>query len=158
MKLLALEDKLTEDDLKMFWALTATDYKNDIYKIVDNISFYLQQPHFEFFFNQIIESPIEKLVMEDFQCLSEFGKFTKDDTFKEKCANFFWKIISSSASCREDIVQTAVTKFCEMVKVWDMEKKTPFFTMMTQNLKDKKSSYATLKLYKGLIQDIKDKS
>lgn len=48
---MAQQDKLTEEDLKMFWALTATDYKNDIYKIIDNISFYLQQPHFEFFFN-----------------------------------------------------------------------------------------------------------
>jgi hypothetical protein len=34
--------------------------------------------------------------MEEFSCLSELGKYARDDTFKERVSEFFWNVISNS--------------------------------------------------------------
>ena len=44
-----------------------------------------------------------------------------------------------------------------MVKNWDMNKKHEFFISLTDNIEKHKSSIASIKLFKGLIKDQKDK-
>ena len=65
--------------LEQFWSLTKADYKFEIYKIINEIAFYLKQEHINYFFEQIRLIPAEKLAIEEFQCLSELGKYAKDD-------------------------------------------------------------------------------
>jgi hypothetical protein len=65
--------------------------------------------------------------MEEFQCLSELGKYSKTDEFKVKVGNFFWEIICNSDLYKEELVNNCISKFCEMVKGWDLKKKYEFF-------------------------------
>jgi hypothetical protein len=62
-------------------------------------------------FDQISNKiPTEKLEMEEFSCLSELGKFSKDrDTgFQEKIAQFFWDIIISKESRNLELLDSCV--------------------------------------------------
>lgn len=79
LKLLLQEDALSEQLMDQFWSLTRAHYKFEVYKILNESSFYLKQQHIDFFFDQIKLIPLEKLGIEEFQVLSELGKFTKDD-------------------------------------------------------------------------------
>jgi hypothetical protein len=45
-----------------------------------------------------------------------------------------------------------------MVKYWDLKAKHEFFVGLTKNLSENKSSIPSLKLFKGLLKDQKDKS
>lgn len=71
--------------------------------------------------------PAEKIAMEEFQCLSELGKYGKSDDFKEEVSQYFWRIICNSDLYKDDLVNSCITKFCEMVKHWDIEKKYDLF-------------------------------
>jgi hypothetical protein len=44
-----------------------------------------------------------------------------------------------------------------MVKNWEISKKHNFFIQLTKNLQDNKSSLASIRLFKGLIKDQKDR-
>ena len=52
--------------MEMFWSLAKSDYKLEIYKIINECSFYLKQQHIDYFFEQIKHVPPEKLGMEEF--------------------------------------------------------------------------------------------
>jgi hypothetical protein len=78
MKLLLTEEKLEIPLLEKFWALTKTDLKSEVYKIISDCSFYFLDDHLEFIFNQISQdTPVDKLDMEEFNCISELGKYAK---------------------------------------------------------------------------------
>jgi hypothetical protein len=82
LKLLLQEGTLTLQLMEMFWSLTKADYKFEIYKIINECSFYFKQEHIDFFFEQIRQIPSEKLAIEEFQCLSELGKYARDEQFR----------------------------------------------------------------------------
>ena len=50
----------------MFWSLAKSEYKFEIYKIINECSFYLKQEHIDFFFKEIKQIPGEKLAIEEF--------------------------------------------------------------------------------------------
>ena len=97
------------------------------------------------------------MAIEEFQCLSELGKNSKDPKFKSNVTDFFWDIICNSDNYKEELVNNCITKFCEMVKYWDMKSKHDFFVGLTKNLSLNKSSIPSLKVFKGLIKDQKDR-
>lgn len=73
-------------------------------------------------------------------------------------SDFFWDIIcNSSDMVKEDLVNSCIIKFCEMVKNWDMTRKHYFFTVLVKNLADHKSSISSIRLFKGLVKDQKDR-
>jgi hypothetical protein len=90
--------------------------------------------------------------------LSELGKFAKETEFKEKVGQFFWSIICNSDSFKEEIVTNCITKFCEMVKLWDIQKKHTYFEKLTENLAANKSSIPCIRLFKGLLKDQKERA
>lgn len=138
----------------MFWGLARTaDYKFEVYKIVNEISVWLAQDHIDFIFKQIKQTVPEKMAIEEFQCLSELGKYSKDVSFKRSVTDFFWEIICNADNYKEELVNNCITKFCEMVKYWDISIKHEFFIGLTKNLEQNKSSISTLKLFKNLIKD-----
>ena len=85
--------------------------------------------------------------------LSELGKYSKDASFKRSVTDFFWEIICNADNYKEELVNNCITKFCEMVKYWDISIKHEFFIGLTKNLEQNKSSISTLKLFKNLIKD-----
>ncbi len=52
--------------MEMFWSLAKADYKFEIYKILNDVAFFLKQEHINFFFEQIKQIPSEKLAIEEF--------------------------------------------------------------------------------------------
>lgn len=95
--------------------------------------------------------------LEEFHSISELGKYSKDFDFKKKVSEFFWTIICNSDSYKEDLVNNCISKFCEMVKYWDMQTKHDFFVTLQENLEREQSSISCLKLFKSLIKDQKDR-
>ena len=73
--------------------MSKSDYKPEVYKIVNEGAVLLKQEHMDFIFEQIQNIPPEKLTLEDFSCLSEFGKHSKSEEFKVQAAEFFWRVI-----------------------------------------------------------------
>ena len=138
--------------------MSKSDYKLEIYKIINDISLYLKQEHLDFFFVQIQEVPPEKMSNEEFTCLSELGKYSHDGDFKEKATTFFWTIICNAEKYKDELVANAITRFCEMVRSWDATKKVEFIKQLIDNLLQIKASIPSLKLMKGLIKDIKEKT
>lgn len=53
MKLLLAENMFSPTLMEMFWSLAKADYKFEIYKIINEVSFYLKQEHIDFVFDQI---------------------------------------------------------------------------------------------------------
>jgi hypothetical protein len=90
--------------------------------------------------------------------LGELGKYAKSETFKEHVSDFFLKVICESDNYKEELVTNCITKFCEMVRNWDLLKKHKFFVLLVQNLDNKKSSIASLRLLRSLIKDHKEAS
>jgi hypothetical protein len=67
--------------LHMFWNLVQNDFKSQVYKIINDTSFYLKQNHIDFLFDQILKLPEDQLQMDEFNCLKELGRQAKDSSF-----------------------------------------------------------------------------
>ena len=74
-----------------------------------------------------------------------------------KVGAFFWNVICNSDECKEDLVNSCITKFCEMIKYWELARKVQYFNDLTQNLQEEKSSIVSIKLFKQMIKDQKDR-
>lgn len=73
------------------------------------------------------------MVVEEFQCLSELGKYSKEADFKTCITDFFWGIVTNADAYKEDLVKNCIAKFAEMVKYWDMAKsKHELFLSLTR--------------------------
>lgn len=68
----------------------------------------------------------DKLDMEEFNCLSELGKYSKHDgesNFQEKVAQFFWDIILDADTKNLELINSCTQKYRDMVRYWTLEKK-----------------------------------
>ena len=50
-KILPKEDLLSPELLQQFWNLTKSDYKSEVFKIINETALYLKQEHIEFLFD-----------------------------------------------------------------------------------------------------------
>lgn len=126
LKLLLAEEMLTDDLLARFWSLTRSDLKSEVFKIISDCAFYFKQQHLTFIFNKIKnDTPIEKLGMEEFTCLSELGKYSKDreGSFQEEVAQFFWALVVSPDTKNAELLSNCIQKYRDMVRYWDLSRK-----------------------------------
>jgi len=134
----------------------------EIYKIISDCSFYFKQKHLDFIFDRIRNDiPPDKLDMEEFTCLSELGKFSKDKDsgFQEKVARFFWDVIVSSGSKNLELIDSCTQRYREMVRYWALDtKQDMFFRLLVCLGQPETPSLPVLKLLKGLIKDQSDRS
>ena len=129
----------------------------EVYKIINELSIWLNQDHIENIYKGIRQIAPEKMTLEEFQCMCELGKQSKVDTFKKSVADFFWEIVGNSDSYKDDLVTNCITKFADMVKYWDVSLKHKMFIQLSQNLAANKSSIPSLRLFKSLLKDQKDR-
>ena len=73
--------------------------------------------------------------MQDFELLSEIGRYTQDTEFKNRLAEFFWRIIAESNDVNEELLENCITKFAEMIRYWTLEQKKPFFDRLPEQMK-----------------------
>ena len=94
--------------------------------------------------------------MEEFNCLSELGKYAKDrdSTFQERVAEFFWNLIVKSGSKNRELIDSCSQKYRDMVRYWALERKKECFVQLTKILAlEETPTIPCLKLLKGLIKD-----
>lgn len=89
MRLFASDNQLTQVELDKVWILACSSYKSEVYKALNEISVNLKAEHSEFFFTKITEKNPNDFRVEDFQCLSDLGKYSYDLDFKEKLVQYF---------------------------------------------------------------------
>ena len=167
IKLLLSEDELTEERLQQFWALTKTEMRLDIYKIISDCAYSFKQQHLDFFFDQICNGiPASKLDMEDFNTLSELGKCSRDREakFHQNVTNFFWRIATGSgdsdAVSSLEVIEHCATKYRDLIKYnATLEKKQEMCIDLVKLIKDGNltSSVACIKLLQGIIKDQNDR-
>lgn len=144
--------------LQQFWNLSKSDYKTEVFKIINDTAFDLQGEHIEYLFDQITETPSNKLGMEEFDALSNLGKFAKSTDFQQRTSEFFWKIIVNSDDHKQELIDNCIKKFSDMIKYWTMEKKEHYFDKLTEHLKNTSSSAVPIiRLFKKIIADQKSK-
>lgn len=80
-KLLAQKNLLSMPLLEQFWSLSRSDYKSEVFKIINDSALYLEQEHIEYLFDQITETSASKLGMEEFDALQNMGRFSRSTQF-----------------------------------------------------------------------------
>ena len=158
-KLLMKEDKMTQELLDLFWNLTNTPaYKSEVFKIINETAFHLKTNHIEYFFDKITATPNEKLSMEEFNALSELGKYCKNQDFMSKVSNFFWKIITEASHHTDELLENCIKKFTDMVQFWTIESKWPMLESLVDQLKiTDHPSLPVIRVFKKMIKDQKDR-
>ena len=109
--------------LEQFWLLSKSDYKSEVFKIINEAAFHLREEHVEYLFDEITKTPASKLGMEEFDALQNMGKFSRSTEFQQKTSNFFWSIITDSDEHKADLIENCINKFSDMIKYSSMEKK-----------------------------------
>jgi hypothetical protein len=102
--MLLKENLLSEALLEQFWNLTKSDYKLEIFKILNDCEYHLEQPQIEYIFNQITQTSAGKLGIEEFEVLSMLGRCCKLANFSAQVSMYFWKIISDSESYNQELL------------------------------------------------------
>ena len=144
--------------LQQFWTLSKSDYKSEVFKIINESSFHLAQEHIDYLFAQITETPAAKLGMEEFDALSNLGKFSRDYQFQARTSDFFWRIITDSDEHKPDLIENCTAKFSDMIKYKTMESKQPYFDKLVEQLQGGRSSAVpVIRLFKKIIRDQKAK-
>ena len=90
------EDLLPLELLQRFWSLTKSDYKSEVFKIINETARYLNQEHIDYLYDQITETPAAKLGLEELEAIASLGSASMSTDFSAKTSNFFWKIITDS--------------------------------------------------------------
>lgn len=169
IKILLSENELTDERLKLFWNLTKSDYRPNVYKIISDCSYSFKTEHLEFFFDQICTGiPAEKLDMDDFSLISELGKFqyNNESPFVVKVQKFFFKIATAAAGYPDEkpssleVIKHCSTKYLEMIKYKvNIDKKREMILELAQLIKagDISSSVACINLLQGIITDQADR-
>lgn len=151
---------MTVEMLELFWNLTNTPaYKSEVFKIINETAFHLNTSHIEYFFNKITQTPNEKLSMEEFNALSELGKYCKNQEFMTKVSNFFWKIITEATYHTDELIENCIKKFTDMVQFWTVESKWPIFEALADQLKvTEHPSLPVIRVFKKMIKDQKERA
>ena len=151
-------DLLSEELLAQFWHLTKSDYKLEVFKILNEVDFYLEQVHMEYIFQQITQTQATKLGVEEFDILAMLGRRCKTPEFTNQVSIYFWRIISNSEDYSQEVLECCITKFAEMSKYWPIGPKKPFFDALVTSLKANVTpTVPMLQLFQKLVSDHKDR-
>ena len=55
-------------------------------------------------------------------------------------SEFFWRIIAESDQYNDELLQSCIAKFADMVKYWTLEQKRPYFDRLPDALKNTSNS------------------
>ena len=65
--------------MAQFWDLTKSDYKVEVFKILNDVSYALEHSHLQFVSQRITETPAAKLGIEEFDMLNMIGRASRDE-------------------------------------------------------------------------------
>ena len=144
--------------MEQFWSLTKSDYKLEIFKIINEYEYYLGQPQIEYIFDQIRQTPALKLGIEEIDILSMLGRRSKVLNFEHQISLFFWSIIKDSESYNQELLDCCVTKFADMIKYNSINLKKPFFEHLATFMAESTApTIPVLRLFQKIVDDHKDR-
>ena len=158
LRLLLREKMLSNELLAQFWNLTKSDYKQEIFKIINDVDFLLEQTHIEYLFSQLTATAANKLSTEDFDILSMLGRRAKTIVFQSQVSNYLWQIITNSADYDLELLDCCVTKFAEMIKYWTIGMKKPYFEQLSVFLSQSQApTIPVLRFFQKMVSDHLDR-
>ena len=98
LKILIVEDKLSKEQLDLFWRATEFDdeTRREIYNIIEETSTPMQSHHVMQFLNKFLESSDAIITPEAISCISEMGKYSRGSLEQSKSiADLLWRFSTS---------------------------------------------------------------
>ena len=156
LKFLIVENKLTEEQLNLFWKGTEFDdeTRREMYKIIEEASTPMQPHHVMQFLNKITAEKDAKIIPEAVNCVYEMGKYTKDSTeTSQAIVNLLWRFATDQQNPL-DVSNTAITKLADLLKKWKFSTAKTYFYKCLDNLKNHNAEIESMKILKRIFRDV----
>lgn len=156
LKFLIVENKLTEEQLNLFWKATEFDdeTRREMYKIIDEASTPMQSHHVMQFLDKFTAEKDAKIIPEAVNCIYEMGKFTKEGTeASEAVANLLWRFATDQQNPLE-VSNTAITRLADLLKKWKFSTAKIYFYKCLDNLKNHTAAIESIKILKRSFKDV----
>ena len=156
LKILIVEDKLSKEQLDLFWRATEFDdeTRREIYNIIEETSTPMQNHHVMQFLNKFLESSDAIITPEAISCISEMGKYSRGSLEQSKSiADLLWRFSTSQTKLLE-ISSIAITKLCELMKIFKYSEAKPFFINCLDNLRIGVALINTIKILRSLFKEV----
>ena len=124
---------MTPELFDKFWQL-ASEYKREVYKIIKENTYYLKEPHRNAILEKLINVPVEKLDMADFDLLGEVERLA-ESAFKNQLIDFLWRVISQGNNCDEELLDKGILKLTQILKYSSLDFKKPLFNRLTAQMR-----------------------
>ena len=156
LRFLITEDKLSPDQLDLFWKGTSFDdeSRREIYKIIQEVSGVMKSDHVMQFLDKFTNDKDVKIIPEAVNCIFEMGKSSK--ALKEHTASvaeLLWRFATDDKN-PFDVSDIAITKLGDLLKKWKFSTAKSYFYKCLNNLKSHYSSIESLKILKSIIKDV----
>lgn len=156
LKILIVEDKLSKEQLDLFWRATEFDdeTRREIYNIIEETSTPMQSHHVMQFLNKFLESSDAIITPEAISCISEMGKYSRGSPEQSKSiADLLWRFSTGQTKYLE-ISSIAITKFCELMKKFKYSEAKPYFINCLDNLRNGVASINTIRILRSLFREV----
>ena len=156
LNFLITEDKLTQDQLDLFWRGTEFDdeTRREIYKIIEEVSSSMKSHHVMEFLNKFTSDKDAKIIPETVNCIFEMGKSSKvSEEHSLAIAELLWRFASEEKNPVE-VSDAAITKIGDLLKKWKFSTAKPYFYKCLDNLKTHSSSIESLKILRKIFKDV----
>lgn len=157
LRFLIVEDKLSEEQLNLFWRGTEFDdeTRREIYKIIEECSSPMKEHHVKQFLDKFIAEKNAKIIPEAVVCIYEMGKFTKEDATENSLAvgELLWRFATDVKNPSE-VTNSAITKLGDLLKKWKFSTAKPYFYKCLDNLKTHNASIESLKILKRIFREV----
>ena len=156
LKFLIVEDKLSEEQLNLFWRATEFDdeTRREMYKIIDESSTPMQTHHVMQFLNKFKAEKDAKIIPEAVNCIYEMGKFSKGTTeHSQSIADLLWRFATDQQNPLE-VSNIAITKLADLLKKWKYSTAKPYFYKCLDNLRNHQASIESIKILRRIFRDV----
>lgn len=156
LKFLITEDKLSEEQLILFWKGTAFDdeTRREVYKIIEEVSSSMKSNHVMEFLNKFITDKEVKIIPEAVNCIFEMGKSSRTNSeHTQAIADLLWRFATDHKN-PIDVSDIAITKLGDLLRRWKFSTAKPYFYKCLDNLKNHYSTIESLKILKKVMKDV----
>ena len=156
LKFLVTEDKLSSEELDLFWKGTSFDdeTRREIYKIIEEVSGVMKNHHVVQFLDKFTKDKEVKIIPEAVNCIFEMGKSSKaSNEHSASVAELLWRFATDDKN-PFDVSDIAITKLGDLLKKWKFSTAKSYFYKCLDNLKSHYSSIESLKILKKIIKEV----
>lgn len=152
------ENAVEPDQLELVWSATQKgdkEAKLGVYKVLSDIALHFKAEHLDFIISKISEIPAPEIISEEIELVYELSRFSlRPVSYVKKSCDFYWNIITSTKNFSADIAEQALTRFCDIMKGWELrEQRFNVLLDCISNIQNEVSVLASIKIMKKLIDN-----